>query len=120
MPEGHRLFTDELFLPILYLVEYASLEDALQSCNSSEYGLTAGIYTKKKKDVKQFIEGIESGVVYVNRALSATTGAMVGCQSFVGWKRSGTTGIGAGGPYYLTQFMQEQSQTFASIKYEDG
>jgi 1-pyrroline-5-carboxylate dehydrogenase len=120
LPEGHRLLTDELFLPILCLVEYASLEDALRSCNSSEYGLTAGIYTKKKKDVKKFIEGIESGVVYVNRALSATTGAMVGCQSFVGWKRSGTTGKGTGGPYYLTQFMQEQSQTFANTKYEDG
>jgi 1-pyrroline-5-carboxylate dehydrogenase len=120
LPEGHRLLKDELFLPILCLVEYASLEDALRLCNSSEYGLTAGIYTKKKKDVKKFIDGIESGVVYVNRALSATTGAMVGCQSFVGWKRSGTTGIGAGGPYYLTQFMQEQSQTIASTKYEDG
>jgi 1-pyrroline-5-carboxylate dehydrogenase len=120
LPRGHRLFTDELFLPILCLVEYASLEDALRSCNRSEYGLTAGIYTKKKKDVKKFIEGIESGVVYVNRSLSATTGAMVGCQSFVGWKQSGTTGVGAGGPYYLTQFMQEQSQTFANTKYEDG
>jgi len=120
LPEGHRLLTDELFLPILCLIEYASLEDALMSCNSSEYGLTAGIYTKKKEDVEKFIANIESGVVYVNRALSATTGAMVGCQSFVGWKRSGTTGIGAGGPYYLTQFMQEQSQTFANTKYDDG
>ncbi|HYT42686.1 MAG TPA: aldehyde dehydrogenase family protein, partial [Methylomirabilota bacterium] len=120
LPEGHRLLTDELFLPILCLIEYASLEDALLSCNSSEYGLTAGIYTKKKEDVEKFIANIESGVVYVNRALSATTGAMVGCQSFVGWKRSGTTGIGAGGPYYLTQFMQEQSQTFANTKYDDG
>jgi 1-pyrroline-5-carboxylate dehydrogenase len=36
---------------------------------------------------------------------------MVGSQSFGGWKTSGTTGRGAGGPYYLTQFMREQSQT---------
>lgn len=118
LPEGHRLLTDELFLPILCLVEYESLEEVLRSCNSSKYGLTAGIYTRKKEEVEKFIESIESGVVYVNRALSATTGAMVGCQSFVGWKRSGTTGIGAGGPYYLTQFMQEQSQTLANTKYE--
>lgn len=120
LPEGHKLLTDELFLPILCLIEYASLEDALRSCNSSEYGLTAGIYTKKKEDVERFIQNIESGVIYVNRAQSATTGAMVGCQSFVGWKKSGTTGLGAGGPYYLTQFMQEQSQTFANTNYKDG
>ena len=36
---------------------------------------------------------------------------MVGCQPFGGWKDSGTTGKGTGGPYYLTQFMREQSQT---------
>jgi 1-pyrroline-5-carboxylate dehydrogenase len=119
LPEDHRLLTDELFLPILCLVEYESLEDALRSCNSSKYGLTAGIYTRKKEEVEKFIDGIEAGVVYVNRGLSATTGAMVGCQSFVGWKRSGTTGVGAGGPYYLTQFMQEQSQTIADTKYEN-
>jgi len=36
---------------------------------------------------------------------------MVGCQPFGGWKDSGTTGKGTGGPYYLTQLMREQSQT---------
>jgi 1-pyrroline-5-carboxylate dehydrogenase len=36
---------------------------------------------------------------------------MVGCQSFGGWKASGTTGKGTGGSYYLSQFLQEQSQT---------
>jgi 1-pyrroline-5-carboxylate dehydrogenase len=38
---------------------------------------------------------------------------MVGCQSFGGWKASGTTGKGTGGPYYLMQFLREQSQTIA-------
>ncbi len=113
LPEGHKLLTEELFLPILCLVEYGSFENALSSCNTSKYGLTAGIYTRKKEEIEIFFERLETGVLYANRAVSATTGAMVGCQSFVGWKRSGTTGIGAGGPYYLTQFMQEQSQTIA-------
>jgi 1-pyrroline-5-carboxylate dehydrogenase len=116
LPEGHRLLTDELFVPILCIIVYENLDDAIRLCNSSEYGLTAGIYTKEKEEIETFIDSIESGVLYVNRALSATTGAMVGCQSFAGWKGSGTTGIGAGGPYYLTQFMQEQSQTFVSTK----
>jgi delta 1-pyrroline-5-carboxylate dehydrogenase len=36
---------------------------------------------------------------------------MVGCQSFGGWKASGTTGKGTGGSYHLSQFLKEQSQT---------
>jgi 1-pyrroline-5-carboxylate dehydrogenase len=118
LPEGHRLLTEEIFVPILCLIEYQSFEDALRLCNSSEYGLTAGIYTRNKEEVEKFTDSIESGVLYVNRRQSATTGAMVGCQSFVGWKRSSTTGVGTGGPYYLRQFMREQSQTFASTKYD--
>ena len=62
-------------------------------------------------DIESFLENIEAGVLYVNRVTSATTGAMVGCQPFGGWKDSGTTGKGTGGPYYLTQLMREQSQT---------
>jgi 1-pyrroline-5-carboxylate dehydrogenase len=54
---------------------------------------------------------IEAGVVYANRKGGATTGAWPGCQSFAGWKASGSTGKGGLGPYYVQQFMREQSQT---------
>lgn len=111
LPEGHILFKKELFVPILCVSEYGKFDDALAACNESEYGLTAGIYTKKKEEIEKFLNEIEAGVVYVNRKTSATTGAMVGRQSFGGWKDSGTTGKGTGGRYYLTQFMREQSQT---------
>ncbi len=120
LPEDHWLLTNELFVPVLCLIEYDKIEEAIKSCNKSKYGLTAGIYSKDKEEIEKFIEGIESGVIYVNRARSATTGAMVGCQSFVGWKISGTTGVGSGGPYYLTQFMREQSQTIEKTKVPSG
>ena len=32
-------------------------------------------------------------------------------KSFAGWKASGSTGKGGLGPYYVPQFMREQSQT---------
>jgi 1-pyrroline-5-carboxylate dehydrogenase len=50
-------------------------------------------------------------VLYANRRSGATTGAWPGIQSFCGWKGSGTTGKGGLGPYYVQQFMREQSQT---------
>jgi 1-pyrroline-5-carboxylate dehydrogenase len=111
LPKDHKLFKEELFVPILCVAEYDKFSDAMQLCNDSRYGLTAGIFSKDESEVKEFLDKIQAGVVYVNRAASATTGAMVGCQPFGGWKDSGTTGKGTGSRYYLMQFMREQSQT---------
>jgi 1-pyrroline-5-carboxylate dehydrogenase len=118
LPKNHRLFREELFMPILCITDYDDFDKAIELCNHSDYGLTAGIYSNKKEEIDKFLDNIESGVIYVNRNISATTtGAMVGCQSFGGWKDSGTTGKGTGGPYYLTQFMGEQSQTCIELNY---
>jgi len=113
LPTHHSLLKKELFVPILCVTEFDDFEKALEMTNESEYGLTSGIYSNKKNEILKFLQGIEAGVVYVNRKKSSTTGAMVGRQSFGGWKDSGTTGKGTGGRYYLTQFMREQSQTIA-------
>src|ERR671923_2020634 len=111
LPKKHRLFREEMFVPILCVADFEKIDDAIKLANDTEYGLTAGIFTNKHEEIKVFLDCIEAGVVYVNRQASATTGAMVACQPFGGWKNSGTTGRGTGGPHYLTQFMREQSQT---------
>jgi 1-pyrroline-5-carboxylate dehydrogenase len=111
LPTRHPLLKKELFVPILCITEYDKFDNAIRMTNQSEYGLTSGIYSNKKEEISKFLQDIEAGVVYVNRKKSSTTGAMVGRQSFGGWKDSGTTGKGTGGKYYLTQFMREQSQT---------
>ena len=86
LPNNHRLFRDELFVPILCVAQYDNFKEALNLCNHSDYGLTAGIYSNKKEEIESFVNDIEAGVLYVNRDTSATTGAMVGSQSFGGWK----------------------------------
>jgi 1-pyrroline-5-carboxylate dehydrogenase len=50
-------------------------------------------------------------VIYVNRRAGSTTGAWPGVQPFGGWKGSGTTGKAGGGPYYVMQYLREQSRT---------
>ena len=111
LPEDHRLVRDELFLPLLYLGEVDSLAQAIEYSNRSEYGLTAGIFSEDLEEVETFFDSIESGVTYANRRSGATTGAWPGVNPFCGWKSSGSTGKGVCGPYYVSQFLREQSRT---------
>ncbi len=104
-----ELVHNELFLPILAIIEFDDFNKAIEMANNVKYGLTAGLYTKNKNEIKEFSNKIAAGVVYINRATSATTGAVVGLHTFVGWKASGFTGKGSGSKYYLQQFMREQS-----------
>jgi 1-pyrroline-5-carboxylate dehydrogenase len=113
LPLDHRLFTDELFVPITAVAGVASLDEALELANRTSYGLTAGIFTRDPKEIDRFFERIEAGVVYANRRSNATAGSWPSVNSFGGWKASGSTGRGAGGPYYMPQFLREQSRVRA-------
>ena len=111
LPTNHRLFRDELFVPFLVVGEVDSLDQALELSNATPYGLTAGIFSHDPAQVRRFLDTIQAGVVYVNRRSGATTGAWPGIQSFGGWKGSGSSGKSGLGPYYVQQFLREQSQT---------
>lgn len=111
LSEEHKLVKEELFLPILCIQRYDNFDAVIQLANQTEYGLTAGIFSSDKKQLDEFLSKIQAGVVYTNRSASATTGALVSSQPFVGWKNSGSTGKGAGGENYLQQFMRTQTQT---------
>jgi 1-pyrroline-5-carboxylate dehydrogenase len=111
LPAGHRLERDELFVPLLVLAEVSTLAEAITRANDVEYGLTAGIFSEDAEEIQQFFDRIEAGVTYANRRSGATTGAWPGVNTFGGWKWSGSSGKAALGPYYVTQFLREQSQT---------
>ena len=111
LPLDHRLFFDELFVPFLAVGEVGSLDDAIDQTNLAEYGLTAGLFSREPGEVDRFLDEVEAGVCYVNKRTGATTGAWPGAQPFTGWKGSGSTGKGGCGPYYVQQFLREQSRT---------
>jgi 1-pyrroline-5-carboxylate dehydrogenase len=111
LPPDHELFKRELFLPFVVVAPVKNFDEAIDLANDTEYGLTAGIFSEDREEIRNFFDRIEAGVVYANRKGGATTGAWPGCQSFAGWKASGSTGKGGLGPWYVQQFMREQSQT---------
>ena len=88
-----------------------SFDQALVESNKSNLGLTGGLFSADEKEISRFFDDMEAGVLYVNRKSGATTGAWPGVQSFCGWKGSGITGKGGCGPFYVQQFMREQSRT---------
>jgi 1-pyrroline-5-carboxylate dehydrogenase len=111
LPLDSSLFREELFVPFLAVGEVSSLDQAIAETNKAEYGLTAGIFSGKPEEVARFFDEVEAGVCYANKRTGATTGAWPGAQPFCGWKGSGSTGKGGCGPYYVAQFMREQSRT---------
>ncbi|HVL58801.1 MAG TPA: aldehyde dehydrogenase family protein, partial [Burkholderiaceae bacterium] len=113
LPPEHPVNRRELFVPLVSVQPYDALADAIDDSNRSALGLTSGIYCRDERELALYYDRIEAGVLYVNRASGATTGAWPGYQTFCGWKGSGTTGKGGLGPYYVTQFMREQSRTVA-------
>ena len=114
VPDDSLIWTTELFVPVIAVRAVASLDEALDRANAVPFGLTAGLFATDRSEIDRFLDRIEAGVVYVNRAAGATTGAWPGVQPFGGWKRSGTAGKAGGGPYYLQQYLREQSRTIVA------
>ena len=110
LPAAHPLFGEELFVPITVVADVLSVDEAIDLANRTEYGLTAGIFSEDEREIQEFFDRVQAGVTYANRRAGATTGAWPGINSFGGWKASGSTGRGTGGPYYVQQFMREQSR----------
>jgi len=111
IPHEHELAREEHFVPFVTVHPVSDLDEGIEKSNDSEYGLCAGLFSTDDEEIDRWFDEVESGMCYVNRSQSATTGALVQSQPFGGWKFSGTTGKFAGGYWYLQQFMREQSRT---------
>jgi 1-pyrroline-5-carboxylate dehydrogenase len=110
-PLDSWVWKEELFSPLVAVTAVDSVDEAIDLANDTEFGLTAGFFSTDDAEIEKWFNRIEAGTTYVNRAAGATTGAWPDIQSFGGWKGSGTSGTGGGGPWYLRQFLREQSRT---------
>jgi 1-pyrroline-5-carboxylate dehydrogenase len=102
VPEHGRLAQEEIFGPLLSFVRARDYTHALAIANNTEYGLTGGVYSRKRRRLEQARAEFRVGNLYFNRKI---TGAMVGAQPFGGFDMSGTDSK-AGGPDYLQLFLQ--------------
>jgi aldehyde dehydrogenase (NAD+) len=80
-----RVAQEEIFGPVLAMIEFGDLEEAAAIANRSQYGLVAGIWTRDINKAMALASRIKSGQVYVN-----TYGAGGGVElPFGGYKKSG-------------------------------
>lgn len=105
------LTREEQFMPFVVLRAVEGLEAAIEEGNAVAYGLAAGVFSQDQAEIDYFLTHAQAGVLYANRASGATTGAWPGAQPFCGWKGTGLSGKGGLGPWYIPQFMREQSHT---------
>ncbi len=101
---GSFAHTTELFGPVLGVMRFSRLEEAIEIVRSTGYGLTSGLESLDDREIQLWQQCIGAGNLYINRP---TTGAIVLRQPFggVGLSAYGP-GVKAGGPHYVLALMR--------------
>jgi 2-formylbenzoate dehydrogenase len=79
-----RIANEEVFGPVLSVLQVRDEAEALRVANAVEYGLTAAVWTRDLDRAHRFAAGFEAGFVWVNGSAQHFAGVPFG-----GWKASG-------------------------------
>ncbi|MFI5307097.1 MAG: aldehyde dehydrogenase family protein [Polyangiales bacterium] len=94
------IVAEEQFGPVLPVLPYRSLDDAIARANATTYGLGASVWSKDRARALEVAKEIDAGTVWINQHLALTADAPFG-----GAKHSG---IGAaGGRWGVESFLQK-------------
>jgi acyl-CoA reductase-like NAD-dependent aldehyde dehydrogenase len=99
-PPDSRIMTEEIFAPAVALAAVASLDEAIDLVNASEYGLQAGVFTQDLDAAFHAARRLRVGGVMINDTSSYHADAM----PYGGVKDSG---YGLEGPHYAVQDMTD-------------
>ena len=112
MPDQTDIVRHETFAPILYVMKYSELDEAINLQNDVPQGLSSAIFTMNMREAERFlsVSGSDCGIANVN---IGTSGAEIG-GAFGGEKETGG-GRESGSDAWKT-YMRRQTQT---INYSD-
>jgi aldehyde dehydrogenase (NAD+) len=100
----HRIAREEVFGPVLVVIDTDGFDDAIDIVNDTEYGLSAAIYTRDVNAAMRATQRIDTGIVYVN---APTIGAEIQLP-FGGTKHTGN-GYREAGRRGLEQFSETKT-----------
>ena len=104
-----RIAQEEVFGPVLAVIPFKDVADAIRMANDSRYGLAAGVWTSSMRTAQVMVESLEAGMVWVNTYRSVSYMAPFG-----GMKESGLgreNGIEAIDEYLQTKTVWVSTQT---------
>ena len=99
-----RIAREEIFGPVLSIIEVGSLEEAIEVNNSVIYGLSSSIFTENVNAAFRAIRDLTTGIVYINHG---TTGAEI--QFPFGGTRGTGNGMREAGQTALDSFTEWKS-----------
>jgi len=104
---SYQIVQDETFAPLLYLIKYGTIEEAIALNNDVPQGLSSAIFTLNMREAEQFLSGMGSdcGIANVN---IGTSGAEIG-GAFGGEKETG--GGRESGSDAWKAYMRRQTNT---------
>ncbi|MDG4821858.1 aldehyde dehydrogenase family protein [Asanoa sp. WMMD1127] len=101
------LFLTETFGPIVGVMPYGELDEAIALANAPGYGLSSSIYTNDPREAFAFRAGVSAGMVSVNNSTS-------GAEAHLPFGGNGRSGNGSrqSGVWVLDQFTRWQSMNW--------
>ena len=104
---GDALFRQETFGPLVGVMTYSRLEEAIALANAPGYGLSSSIYSDDPREVFRFRRGISAGMVSVNNSTS-------GAEAHLPFGGNGKSGNGSrqSGIWVLDQFTRWQAMNW--------
>ena len=83
-PEDARIVAEEQFGPVMPLMKFSTVDEAIARANASEYGLAGAIWSKDTDAAVEIAEQLETGTVWINEFMHLSPFAPFG-----GHKQSG-------------------------------
>lgn len=100
-PAQSRVLNDEIFAPVVTLIPFNSLEDAVTDINAMPFGLASGLFTGSIDAAFSAARALRVGSVHINE----TSSSRVDLMPYGGVKDSG---FGHEGPKYAIREMTEE------------
>lgn len=100
-----RIYTDEIFGPVLSIKTFKTEEEAIEMANNTTYGLAASIYTADVTRAMRVSALLEAGTVTINAPYGGTLNAPFGGMKQSGYGRES-------GKYGLTEWLQSKAVVF--------
>ncbi|MCV7150122.1 NAD-dependent succinate-semialdehyde dehydrogenase [Mycolicibacterium pyrenivorans] len=91
VPADARILKEEVFGPVAPITGFDTVDEGITAANDTEYGLAAYIYTQSLDRALRVAEGIEAGMVGVNRGVISDPAAPFGGVKESGFGREGGT-----------------------------